>query len=117
MTPPGKITVATAHQECCMCPTIITGTTTEGATIYVRYRWGRLVIRLDHQNPPILGGAAGTWILDKQLDPEGIDGCLTYEALREHTAEIIDWPEEISPKTYGNTEATTWPGDHQSSQT
>lgn len=89
-----------------MCPTIISGKTDDGSTIYCRYRWGRLVIRIDPRDPAPHGGAAGVWILDKQLDPEGIDGCLDYEDLRKITAGIIEWPAEISPGSFD--ESDTW---------
>lgn len=104
MTPPGKITVVTATMECCMCPTLVTGTTDDGWTVYARYRWGMLSIRLDPRNPAPHSGAEGTWIMAKQLDPAGLDGCMSYEKLREITADIIDWPAEITPKIFDDNE-------------
>ena len=83
-----------------MCPAVYVGTTDDGGTVYARYRWGRLVIRLDHRDPPILGGAAGRWILDKQLDPDGLAGCISYEELRELTAELVEWPNELTPRKF-----------------
>lgn len=105
MTAPKKITVTTARCECFMCPTVIVGITDDGSTIYCRYRWGRLVIRLDPRDPAPHGGAAGVWILDKQLDPEGIYGCLSYDELRELTANLIEWPAEILPKCFDDDDA------------
>lgn len=71
MNPPAKIIVGTAHYESRMCPTAVVGTTTsDGETIRARYRWGRLVIRLDPCDPVPHGGTAGAWIMDQQLDPE-----------------------------------------------
>jgi hypothetical protein len=97
MNPPEKITVTTAHFECRMCPTIIVGTSTEGETVYVRYRWGRLTVRIDPRDPAPNGGAAGVWIMFKELDVEGLAGCISYDEIRELTSEMIDWPEELSP--------------------
>jgi hypothetical protein len=107
MSHPAKIIVTTAHQECCMCPTVIVGRTLDSATVYVRYRWGRLTVRLDLRDPAPHGGAAGVWIMFKQLDPEGLAGCLDYDEIRELTADIIDWPPELSPQIFDDDE-TTW---------
>lgn len=89
-----------------MCPTIISGKTEEGWTVYARYRWGLLNVRLDQRDPPPQGGAAGERLLEKQLDPEKIDGCISYEDLRKITAGIIEWPVEISPGSFD--ESDTW---------
>lgn len=97
-----KITVITAQQENCMCPTVICGKTDDGCTVYARYRFGRLVIRLDYRDPPPHGGAAGMWLIDQQIDPDGIAGAMSYDELREITAEVIDWPEQLNPPSYGD---------------
>jgi hypothetical protein len=104
MIAPAKIIVVTATMEFPMCPTLVTGTTNEGATVYVRYRWGRLTVRLDPRDPAPHGGAAGVWIMFKELDPGGLAGCLTYDEIRELTAEIIEWPEELSPQIFAENE-------------
>jgi hypothetical protein len=83
-----------------MCPTLITGKTENGGTIYVRYRWGQLSVRLDPRDPAPHGGADGVWILERELDPDGIDGWISFESLREITDGIIDWPEVLSPEIY-----------------
>ena len=88
-----------------MSPTVIAGQTDDGSTIYARYRWGRLVIRLDPRDPPPHGGAAGAWIMDRQLDPTGLAGFIDYADLRELTAEIIDWPLELTPRTRDDSDA------------
>ena len=80
-----------------MCPTILIGTTDDALTVYVRYRWGMLSIRLDPRSPSPHGGAAGVWIKFKQLDPEGLAGFLSYEEIKDLTDEMIEWPEETSP--------------------
>lgn len=89
-----------------MCPTVIIGRTVEGGTVYCRYRWGQLRVSCDHRNPAPHGGAAGQWLMVKQLDPEGLNGCLYYEELRELTADIIEWPDELSPQVFD--ENDTW---------
>jgi len=100
MTMLGKIIVTTAHMEFLLCPTLFVGITDDGATIYVRYRWGRLSIRIDSRDPAPNGGAEGRQIYAEKLDPTGLDGAMSYEELREITADWIDWPDELSRKTY-----------------
>ncbi len=99
MTKSGKIIVVTAYLEFPLCPTVFVGTTNDGETIRARYRFGYLVIRLDPSDAPH-GGTTGVWVLDRQLDPTGIDGNLSYEQLREHTADLIEWPADLSRKVY-----------------
>lgn len=103
-----KIIVISAQMECGMCPTIITGKTIEGLTVYVRYRWGRLSVRIDSQNPSPFSGAGGLEILTTQIDPEGIDGCMTYDEIKQHSSEMITWPDDLSPRNYDESEGTTW---------
>ncbi len=100
-----KIVITIAHYECCMCPTTIVGKTANGWTIYCRYRWGHLSVRLDTRDPAPHGGAAGESIVEKQLDSEGLDGCLNYDELRAITADIITWTAEISPQSFDETDA------------
>lgn len=95
-----KIIVVTAHMEFPLCPTVFIGTTVDGWTVYCRYRWGRLSVRVDLRDPPPHGGAAGRWIVDKQIDPTGIEGDMSYDELRTLTAEIIGWPAELTAKPY-----------------
>lgn len=98
MTPPGKIIVVSATLDFPMCPTIVSGTTDDGATIYVRFRFGRLSIRIGTPAPN--GGAGGRRIFEEKLDPQGLDGCLDYDDLRKITADWIEWPVQLSPKVY-----------------
>ena len=79
-----------------MCPTTITGRTGDGMTVYARYRWGHLSVRVDSRDPAPHGGAGGAWIFEKQIDPEGLDGCMSYDELKQHTAEIVEWPAELT---------------------
>lgn len=83
---------------------IITGKTDDDWTIYARYRWGQLSVRIDPRDPPPHGGAAGRWILEKEIDPDGLAGWLTYDELKKITAEIVEWPEALSTKIYDDTD-------------
>ena len=87
-----------------MCPTIFTGFTVDGMTICVRYRWGKLCIRMDSRDPAPNGGGSGKSIYEKQLDPAGLDGAMYYDQLKDLTSDIIDWPDELSPTTYNPAE-------------
>jgi hypothetical protein len=101
-----KIKIITAQVACPMCPTTITGRTADGLTVYARYRWGHLSVRVDPRDPAPHGGAGGVWILERQIDPEGLDGWMEYEELKEYTSEIIEWPEELTPRTFDDDEST-----------
>lgn len=107
MNTPKKIHVTSAQYECPMCPTIIKGETEDGCTVYARYRWGHLSVRVDSRNPAPHSGAAGASIMERQLDPEGLDGWLDYEELRAITANLIIWPAELTPRTYDETNPAT----------
>jgi hypothetical protein len=98
MNPPGKITVVSASRENLLCPTLIVGITDDGSTVYARYRFGRLSIRIDDRDPAPNGGAEGRRVYEEKLDPQGLDGCLDYAELRELTAGWIDWPDELIPR-------------------
>lgn len=100
-----KIKVVTAYMEFPLCPTVVVGITADGWTVYCRYRWGHLSVRLDPRDPPPLGGAAGRWILNQQIDPGGLDGSMEYEELQALTADLIEWPAELTPKTYDDNDA------------
>jgi len=97
MSQPEKITVVTAWIELLMCPSIFIGKTADGWTVYARFRWGHLSVRVDPRDPPPFYGAAGEWIISEMIDDEG-GGCMDYDELRQHTADIIEWPAELSPR-------------------
>lgn len=103
-----KVIVIIAQIECRMCPTIIIGRDENGSTIYARYRWGHLSVRLDTREPSPNGGAEGKWIYEQQLDPDGLEGFLTYDELREITAEFIEWPLEVKPRLYDDDGGIEW---------
>ena len=97
---PGKIIVVSAHMEFPLCPTIVSGTTDDGATVYVRYRFGRISIRIDHRKPAPNGGTGGRRIYEEKLDPDGLNGWLEYDDLRKITADWIEWPDELTPRKF-----------------
>jgi hypothetical protein len=89
------IKVISARCVCVACPTTYIGQTDDGCTIYARYRWGRLSVRIDPRDDPPHGGAEGTWIYDEQLGGE-YHGCLDYADLRQHTAGLVEWPDQLT---------------------
>ena len=88
------VKVVEAHCICCACPTTIVGKTEQGETVYARYRWGHLSVRIDPREDPPFEGAAGEWILSEQIGDK-YDGCLAYEKLRELTNDLMKWPDDI----------------------
>lgn len=89
------IKVVEAHYEGLMCPMVIVGKTSDGSTVYARYRWGHLSVRIDPREDPPLGGAEGTWIFSGQIGDD-YDGWITYEELIAVTKGMIEWPEDTS---------------------
>ena len=89
------IKVVSAHCICVACPTTYTGKTDDGCTIYARYRWGNLSVRIDDSPNPELEGAAGCEILAKTIG-HGVHGYLSYADLRQHTAGLVEWPDELT---------------------
>ena len=85
------IKVINAHYEMYVCPTVIVGNTDDGCTIYARYRWGHLTVRIDPREAPPFGGAGGTWIFAEQIGGQ-YDGSLDYETLVSLTKDLIEWP-------------------------
>jgi hypothetical protein len=86
------IRVISLHYECHLCPMVLAGKTDTGATIYARYRWGHLTVRIDPREAPPFGGAAGAWIFAAQIGDD-LEGWITYDRLREVTKGLIEWPE------------------------
>lgn len=89
------IKIISAQCVCFACPTTYIGTTADGETIYARYRWGRLSVRIDISPDPEFGGAAGCEILAKTIGGE-FHGWLSYSELRQHTSSLVDWPDELT---------------------
>jgi hypothetical protein len=86
------IVVATVTQTCCACPNTFTGITTEGDTIFARYRWGHLSIRfLPAGVDDASDGSDGKSIIEADYGGQ-FDGFLNYDELRSITRGIIQWP-------------------------
>ncbi len=89
------IKVISAHMECCACPTIFGGKTDTGATVYARYRWGHLSVRIDPRDDPPHGGAEGAWFFEEEYGDQ-YDGCLGFDELKIITKGKVEWPAELS---------------------
>jgi hypothetical protein len=87
------IVVENVSQTCCACPNTYSGKTADGLTIFARYRWGHLSVRVQPAGVDDgLDGAAGESILE--VDHGGrFDGFLDYSDLRSLTQDLIQWPE------------------------
>jgi len=92
-----RIDVVTAYVECPMCPATYIGITATSHTVYARYRYGCLSVRLDPRNPAPFGGAWWLTIMEAHFG-EPDDGHMHYDELREHTKNLVEWPAELSPR-------------------
>ncbi len=74
-------------------PNTFSGITTEGDTIFARYRWGHLSIRFQAAGiDDDSDGSTGISIFETDHG-ESFTGFLDYDELRSLTREIIQWPE------------------------
>lgn len=101
------IIVASVAETFFACPNTYSGITAEGETIFVRYRWGHLSIRLQPRGLiDDSEGSNGESIFE--LDYGGpFDGMLNYSELRELTEKIIQWPNECHEKSVSPIETET----------
>jgi hypothetical protein len=101
------IIVSTVTETFCACPNTYSGKTTNGDTIFVRYRWGHLSIRLQPgKTVDDSEGSNGESIFE--LDYGGpFDGMINYSKLRELTEKIIQWPNECHEKSVSPIETET----------
>jgi hypothetical protein len=95
------------------CPSTFTGTTAAGQTVYARYRCGHLSVRIDDAHEPRHGGAAGSSILEVTIGHE-LHGWLSYADLRQHTAGLVEWPDEPTEPDPGSVADPTDPADNLS---
>ena len=86
------IEIVNVHMALFACPNIWIGKTADGHTVYCRYRWGHLSVRLSTEADPEFDGAGGASIAELKYG-EPFDGSLDYEELRNITSELIIWPE------------------------
>lgn len=84
-----------------MCPATYIGFTATWHTVYARYRFGWLSVRIDPRNPAPFGGAWGLTLMQAHLgDPD--DGVMDYDELREHTKNLVEWPAVLSHRPNNN---------------
>jgi len=83
------ITVTSIRKTCNACPSQWEGTIDDGRVIYARYRWGTLTI--------VLGKTLGEALRSPHIYEadlgDDLDGLLSYDQLKHHTARFIRWPE------------------------
>lgn len=86
------IVVIEIEQTCFACPSQWEGYTDDDRSIYVRYRWGFLSVRIGSPGDKSeFAGVRGKEILRKQLGDSYL-GFLDYEDLVKATSEIIQFP-------------------------
>jgi hypothetical protein len=86
------IRVKTIEQTCRWVPSQWEGYTKDGRPIYVRYRWGRLSIRLGRIGGTIEDAVASKKELIGCPIGSSLDGVMTYQELKRHTRGMIRWP-------------------------
>jgi hypothetical protein len=89
-----KMKVNSVRRTCDGYPTQWDGELDDGRTIYVRYRWGILAVRVSEEAHPVDQYAAvhGREIIALKLGEE-MGGTLEFSELRQHTAHAIEWPD------------------------
>ena len=81
------IRVISLTVEIAACPLEISGKTENGQEVFVRYRWGHLTIH-------IADGTEDGWTLAQQVGGEN-DGWISLDEIREITAGVVDWSEDL----------------------
>jgi hypothetical protein len=72
-----------------------------------------LSVRIDDAHEPRHGGAAGSSILEVTIGHE-LHGWLSYADLRQHTAGLVEWPDEPTEPDPGSVADPTDPADNLS---
>jgi hypothetical protein len=86
------IVVKEIEQTCEACPSQWEGYSDDGRSIYVRYRWGFLSVRIGSPGDKSeFAGVRGKEILHKKLG-DSYHGFLSYEDLVKAASEIIQFP-------------------------
>ena len=80
-------------QTCSACPTQFEGRTSDNRRVYVRYRWGYLSVRIGEIGGDIYTAVNGTEVFGKVIDPEGWDGTMFFDELKEITKGFVQWPD------------------------
>lgn len=79
-------------KTCEACPAQWEGRTNDGRTVYVRYRWGYLSVRVSEQPTDNVDDAVrGEEIFGRQLGDE-YDGEILYHQVQRQTAGVVEWP-------------------------
>lgn len=87
------IIVKEIKMTCGACPSQWEGTTDDDRRVYVRYRYGRLSVKMGPPgNHDEWAGVRGDEIFADTLGGN-LDGVLTYDELGQMTAHLIQWPE------------------------
>ncbi len=86
------IRVKELTQTCSACPAQWSGQTDDGRSVYVRYRWGYLSVRVsDEVSDDEMAGVGGSEVFGSQLG-DGLDGTLSFGDLKSATAGEVEWP-------------------------
>lgn len=85
------IIVAKVVQTCGACPSQWEGETADGKYVYARYRSGRMRVDVAPSEAEWTNGRDDCVYREDLGD--ALDGYISYEELKAHTAGVLEWPE------------------------
>ncbi len=79
-------------QTCPACPSQWEGTLDDGRMIYIRYRWGRLSVRVSPEPTNDIGDAVrGDEIHASIVGESGWDGSITLDEVKHRVGDLLEW--------------------------
>jgi len=87
------VKVIKLRHTCYAMPAQWEGRCDDGKWVYVRYRFGRLSVRVGVGKEALC--VPGEYVFEKECGGDW-DGDMTFEKLRQHTPNI-QWPEKVEP--------------------
>jgi len=78
------------EQTCSFCPSQWEGRTSDGHSIYIRYRWGCLKVYISEQ---VDGDALEGDVIFSARLADSLDGELGFEELKEATKHVLEFRE------------------------
>jgi len=83
-------------ETCFACPSQWEGKTEDGHTIYIRYRWGHLSVRVSYSTSEDISDAVmGKEIISLSYG-DGMSGVMSYEELKYLCRDVLELPDEVN---------------------
>jgi len=92
-----KCRIKKLEKTCEACPAQWEGTLEDGRTIYIRYRWSTLEVRVSKtKTNDIMEAVRGVTIFSEHIGgEEALDGSLELKQLKQITRKVIDWKKSV----------------------